>query len=423
MADRIPLGGMWPILPKREDLERTPIGRFASGKRGRGGGGGGNSLSGDIVDEGDAGVEGVLVTLENAWLVSGFLLDAESDPLVGVEVTLSGDEDDTTTTDSNGEYSFVLLDGSYTITPSPDSYTFTDDHEDVSVSGANVAVTTMVGAPKTFFGAISFDSVGTGDEYSFNTDPITSGLSCIAGWEWWRRISQETGTYLPQLSGIPELGGYTPNEFGDRMFSWKHTTSYLPSDHNHGSPYFVALRDAGYYLDTVNGCRVALCMKKSDGNGAYNWQKLVLASSAGGYGQDDSTLREANDFIELRANGRNINPDQIYCREVVGYSTVGGGAWYNTPGTQGNWTGDTDAAWMILGVELPPGMTGTIKGYFNVPGIYSAGVLVDLFTLVGDWSNRPLDVLGHWCWQRYPYEGYSHLAWYWVGALTDDWPA
>ena len=54
----------------------------------------------------------------------------------GVTVKLSGDASATTTTDADGSYSFPVVDGTYTITPSLDDYVFTSAKETVDVVSA-----------------------------------------------------------------------------------------------------------------------------------------------------------------------------------------------------------------------------------------------------------------------------------------------
>ena len=54
-------------------------------------------------------------------------------------MTLSGDASATTTTDSQGRYTFTgVADGNYTVTPSLTGYTFTPTSRNVTVSGADV---------------------------------------------------------------------------------------------------------------------------------------------------------------------------------------------------------------------------------------------------------------------------------------------
>lgn len=60
--------------------------------------------------------------------------------LSGVTITLSGNRSDTTTTNSNGDYSFSgLSNGSYTVTPSLTGYTFDPTSRNVTISGADVS--------------------------------------------------------------------------------------------------------------------------------------------------------------------------------------------------------------------------------------------------------------------------------------------
>ena len=59
--------------------------------------------------------------------------------LSGVAVNLTGAATQSTTTDSNGYYSFSgLFNGAYTITPSKAGYTFTPPSKDVTISGADI---------------------------------------------------------------------------------------------------------------------------------------------------------------------------------------------------------------------------------------------------------------------------------------------
>jgi len=60
--------------------------------------------------------------------------------LAGVTMTLSGDDSDTTETDSEGYYSFIgLSNGSYTVTPSKGGYEFDPVSQDVTISDASAA--------------------------------------------------------------------------------------------------------------------------------------------------------------------------------------------------------------------------------------------------------------------------------------------
>ncbi|MCX5885758.1 MAG: carboxypeptidase regulatory-like domain-containing protein, partial [Proteobacteria bacterium] len=60
--------------------------------------------------------------------------------LSGVTMTLSGDDSDTTETDSEGYYSFIgLSNGSYTVTPGKGGYEFDPESKDVTISDASAA--------------------------------------------------------------------------------------------------------------------------------------------------------------------------------------------------------------------------------------------------------------------------------------------
>jgi hypothetical protein len=69
-------------------------------------------------------------------------------PLAGVTMTLSGAATGTTTTDSNGNYTFSnLANGNYTVTPSMTGYTFSPASRTVTISGANVTGQNFTGTP------------------------------------------------------------------------------------------------------------------------------------------------------------------------------------------------------------------------------------------------------------------------------------
>jgi len=88
----------------------------------RGGGGGGGSTS---------------PPLPTVYTISGTVTSSGAG-LSGVTMTLGGTAPGTATTDASGNYSFTgPLNGSYTVTPSRTSYTFTPTSLAVTVNGAN----------------------------------------------------------------------------------------------------------------------------------------------------------------------------------------------------------------------------------------------------------------------------------------------
>jgi len=73
----------------------------------------------------------------NAYTISGTVTLGD-EGYEGVTITLSGDADDTDTTDASGNYSFPVVNGSYTVTPTLAGQTFDPEDYAVTVSGANV---------------------------------------------------------------------------------------------------------------------------------------------------------------------------------------------------------------------------------------------------------------------------------------------
>ena len=87
----------------------------------------------------------VATTMAQAWEISGDIVDGGDVGISGVLVTLSGDASDTDTTGGDGSYSFPgLPDGSYTVTPTKATYAFAPTSRSPSISGADAAVDDMV---------------------------------------------------------------------------------------------------------------------------------------------------------------------------------------------------------------------------------------------------------------------------------------
>jgi len=77
-------------------------------------------------------------------------------PLSGVSMSLSGAVSKTTTTDTNGDYTFTIVgNGSYTVTPSRTGYTFSPVNRSVTVNGANVTVPEFTGTTYSISGKVT----------------------------------------------------------------------------------------------------------------------------------------------------------------------------------------------------------------------------------------------------------------------------
>lgn len=73
----------------------------------------------------------------SSYSISGRVISNEVG-LSGVNITLSGGSSATTTTDSNGEYSFTgLSNGNYTVTPSQTPYTFSPEYINIAIADLN----------------------------------------------------------------------------------------------------------------------------------------------------------------------------------------------------------------------------------------------------------------------------------------------
>jgi hypothetical protein len=206
MAKPIPLSGGRKIMPSREDLERLPFSFFLA-SRARRKSSASYDISGLILDDEGDPLSGVTVTLsgdadssvvtgaDGAFLFEGLskgdytvtptrasfvftpasrsvtelaadtALDAfegvgsiylisgtiTGDEAEGVTVTLSGDADDEVITGADGTYSFEgLADGSYTVTPSLDGYSFTPAATNVTINNADQTGQDFVSATSTY---------------------------------------------------------------------------------------------------------------------------------------------------------------------------------------------------------------------------------------------------------------------------------
>ena len=121
------VNGSYTVTPTKSGLEFTPDHEDV------------------VVDDADEvvdDIEGGAIK----WTISGYILDGDSDGIENVTVTLSGDDNDSDTTDAHGYYEFSMPDGDYTLTPTLAHYSFTADHEDITVAGDDVVVDTMVSA-------------------------------------------------------------------------------------------------------------------------------------------------------------------------------------------------------------------------------------------------------------------------------------
>jgi hypothetical protein len=100
----------------------------------------------------------------------------------GTTLTLSGGQSATTTTDSGGNYSFTgLANGTYTVTPSKDGYTFNPASQTVTMSGTNVSGISFVAASASPVTTLTMDVNIATDRGSASKTVTTNTFSTAAG--------------------------------------------------------------------------------------------------------------------------------------------------------------------------------------------------------------------------------------------------
>jgi len=128
--------------------------------------------------------------------ISGVITSSDSNPLASVSVELSGDGSDTTLSDANGNYLFSeLINGTYTITPSP--FDTTPLSRTVTVDLSDVTGQDFVITGRAISGRVGFEN-GTG------VPGITISLS---GAGTASTMTDTSGAY--SFSGLINSGSYT----------------------------------------------------------------------------------------------------------------------------------------------------------------------------------------------------------------------
>lgn len=81
----------------------------------------------------------ITATFNGKYSISGTVAKTNKKPISGVTMILSGAATGTTTTNTNGNYTFSgIVNGTYTITPQKAGYTFTPKSRTIIINGANV---------------------------------------------------------------------------------------------------------------------------------------------------------------------------------------------------------------------------------------------------------------------------------------------
>jgi len=108
----------------------------------------GNKL-GSFDKKGKYPIKGWLRAASKGYLISG-TITAGTNSLAGATVTLSGNNSNSVTTDANGKYNFAgIQNGSYTIIPSMNGYSFNPINSSVTINNADVVGNNFTGTPAT----------------------------------------------------------------------------------------------------------------------------------------------------------------------------------------------------------------------------------------------------------------------------------
>jgi len=103
----------------------------------------GSTFSPTSVNVTISGDDETASTMTQVWAVDGVINDSAGDGLDGVTVSLTGDATDSVVTSGGGTYTFMVPDGSYTVTPTLLGSTFSPTSANVTVSGADETAGTM----------------------------------------------------------------------------------------------------------------------------------------------------------------------------------------------------------------------------------------------------------------------------------------
>jgi len=144
----------------------------------------------------------VKTIIANIHAIKGRVFTASGKPVPGVTVTLGSDGSDIAMTDSDGRYVFSELgDGTYTITPEKDGYTFAPSSKTITVNGAD--------RTGKSFTAITYAINGYVRNASGN--PLQSVTVQLTGEVTKTKITDTNGFY--RFGNLPE-GNYvvTPNK-------------------------------------------------------------------------------------------------------------------------------------------------------------------------------------------------------------------
>ncbi|MGD0282599.1 MAG: C10 family peptidase, partial [Dissulfurispiraceae bacterium] len=201
------------------------------------------------------------------YSISGTVKTSNGAPMAGVSAALSGKKAGTTTTDSNGNYSFTgLPNGSYTIALSQIGYVFGPSTSVLSINGTNATGQNFTGTPTVYTitpaaganGSItpsSAVSVGNGGSQSFTITPnsgyfvgsvsvdgISAGAVSMYSFNTVTANHKIAATFTNTYTVTPLVGA------GGSISPSSAAVKY------DGTTKFTATPNKGYHVSSVTGC-------------------------------------------------------------------------------------------------------------------------------------------------------------------------
>ena len=325
------------------------------------------------------------------YSIVGQIVDEADDGLDGVLVTLSGDASDTYTTGApsrSGYYVFTgLSNGDYVVTPTKSGYYFTDDHEDVTIAYDNEIADDMVG----------YDYVQLPVTIDWDDAVVPGAITSVTG------TGGDTPVVSSQATPACDTGGYTPSTTPCIYIA----QSALAT----GTNTTRLIHFGSVPIDLSGGLRVETMMyddqASDDGTRGYRyWIQFT--------DQDDPNKPLIGFYV---ATGDGYSPDDL--RVIERRSTTS-----NTildSDTGGNVASDAKH-WFKLRMQLPADLSGNVTCSASAMGDGGYTGTDRTVALAQDWSafttgrvslhrNCVVDT-----------DIKLYVAYTWIGAISDAWP-
>jgi len=140
----------------------------------------------DVVLSGDDVVVDTMIQVQRIY---GVVVDGADNPIENVLMTMSGDVEDTTTTNASGEWEFYIINREVTITPSLAGYSFAPADQDFDVQGADEEAADFVAVAASD----AWISAGAGDAQlsrttTFAVDQGANAVALIGFWVYFNEV-------------------------------------------------------------------------------------------------------------------------------------------------------------------------------------------------------------------------------------------